>query len=122
MPDAMPRPSLAQLLPSFMLTLAERDLSPRTLKVYERTGSQFTKWLADNDLPCDREGIDAPHIRAFLAAETRRTSAVSANRHYRKLRVLFKWLIEDGRAPRRGPHASGRAAQGDCEAQGRADR
>lgn len=95
-PKARPGASLAQLLPSWMLTLSERDLSPRTLEVYARTGSQFTKYLADNGLPEDTEGVDAPHIRAFLAAETARTSAVSANQHYRNLRVLFKWLAREG--------------------------
>ena len=63
--------------------------------MYARTGDQFTRYLADNDLPDDTEGIDAPHIRAFLAAETRRTSAVSANQHYRNLRVIFKWLARE---------------------------
>jgi site-specific recombinase XerD len=86
---------LAQLLPSWMLTLSERDLSPRTLEAYARTGTQFTRYLADNGLPDDTEGIDAAHIRAFLAAETARTSAVSAHQHYRNLRVLFKWLARE---------------------------
>ena len=86
---------IADLLPSFMLTLAERDLSPRTLEVYERTGAEFTRYLADNSLPDDTEDIAAAHIRAFLAAETTRTSAVSANQHYRNLRVLFKWLARE---------------------------
>jgi site-specific recombinase XerD len=86
----------ADLMPSFMLTLSERDLSAKTLEAYARTGAQFTRYLADNGLPDDTEGIDAPHIRAFLAAETGRTSAVSANQHYRNLRVLFKWLAREG--------------------------
>lgn len=87
---------LAQLLPSWQLTLAERNLSPRTLEVYARTGTQFAAWLHDNSLPEDTEGIDAPHIRAFLAAEVERTSAVSAHQHFRNLRVLFKWLAREG--------------------------
>lgn len=87
---------LAALLPSWTLSLAERDLSERTLEAYQRTGSQFTAWLAKEKLPADTEGIDAPHIRAFLAAETERTSAVSSHQHYRNLRVLFKWLAKEG--------------------------
>jgi site-specific recombinase XerD len=87
---------LAALLPSWQLSLAERDLSERTLEAYGRTGKQFTSWLAREGLPADTEGIDAPHIRAFLAAETERTSAVSSHQHYRNLRVLFKWLAREG--------------------------
>jgi site-specific recombinase XerD len=93
---ARPGPSLAGLLPSWIRSLDERDLSKRTQEVYLRTGEQFTRWLAENDLPTDTEGIDAPHIRAFLASETKRTSAVSAHQHYRNLRVLFKWLAKEG--------------------------
>ncbi len=87
---------LAALLPSWELSLAERDLSPRTLETYRRTGTQFTAYLAANGLPADTEGIDAPAIRAFIADERERTSAVSAHQHYRNLRVLFKWLAREG--------------------------
>jgi site-specific recombinase XerD len=87
---------LAALLSSWELTLAERNLSERTIEAYRRTGQQFTAWLAREGLPGDTEGIDAPHIRAFLAAETKRTSAVSSHQHYRNLRVLFKWLAREG--------------------------
>lgn len=101
MPSDHPGAQLAALLPSYELTLAERDLSPKTLEAHRRTGTQFTRYLADNGLPGDTEGIDAPHIRAFLAAETKRTSAVSAHQHYRNLRVMFKWLSREGE--RTGP-------------------
>ena len=73
--DARLGARFADLMPSLMLTLSERDLSPKTLEVYERTGAQFTEDLADNGLPDDTEGIAAQHIRALLAAETARTSA-----------------------------------------------
>lgn len=87
---------LRALLPSWELSLDERDLSSRTLEIYQRTGSQFTAWLEAEGLPGDVNEIDAPHIRAFLAAERERTSAVSAHQHYRNLRVLFRWLIREG--------------------------
>jgi site-specific recombinase XerD len=87
---------LAALLPSWDLNLSERDLSVKTREVYLRTGQLLVKYLGDNGLPDDTEGIDAPHLRAFLAAETARTSAVSAHQHYRNLCVLLKWLIREG--------------------------
>jgi len=87
---------LAALLPSWELSLAERDLSSRTLECYLRTGQQLVAYLEANGLPADTEGIDAPHLRAFLAAETARTSAVSAHQHFRNLRVLMKWLAREG--------------------------
>ncbi len=94
-------PPLSALATSFELSLEERGLSDRTLESYQRTLTQFTSYLAEHDLPADTEGVDAPHIRAFLAAETTRTSAVSAHQHYRNLRVLFKWLVQEGE--RTGP-------------------
>ena len=97
---------LAALLPSWELSLAERDLSPRTMEIYQRTGRQLTAWLAGHGLPADTEGIDAPHLRAFLAAERERTSAVSAHQHYRNLRVLFRWLEREGE--RQGPNPMAR--------------
>lgn len=100
-PAAPAGADLAGLLPSWELTLAERDLSDRTLEVYMRTGRQLVAYLAANGLPTDTEGIGAPHLRAFLAAETARTSAISAHQHYRNLRVLFKWLVREGE--RQGP-------------------
>src|SRR5215469_13738168 len=88
--------SLAALLPSWELNLSERGLSGRTVECYMRTARQLAAWLAAEGLPGATEGVDAPHLRAFLAAETARTSAVSAHQHYRNLRVLFKWLIREG--------------------------
>src|SRR5215469_16101595 len=87
---------LPALSASFELSLEERDLSVRTIEAYQRTLTQFTAYLAEHDLPTDTERIDAPHIRGFLAEETARTSAVSAHQHYRNLRVLFKWLVNEG--------------------------
>lgn len=92
---------LADLAVSFELGLEERGLSDRTVEAYQRTLSQFTAYLAEHELPADTEGVEAPHIRAFLVAETARTSAASAHLHYRNLRVLFKWLVMEGE--RTGP-------------------
>jgi site-specific recombinase XerD len=87
---------LATLAASFELSLEERGLSNRTVEAYQRTLTQFSAYLAEHQLPEDTEDVDAPHIRGFLAAETARTSAVSAHQHYRNLRVLFKWLVREG--------------------------
>lgn len=87
-----PGPRIAQLLPSWELSLAERQLSPNTLAVYLRTGRLLTAWLAREGRPETTEDVTAADLRAFLAAEADRTSAVSAHQHYRNLRVLFRWL------------------------------
>jgi len=89
--------SLGSLRDSFLFSLQSRDLSPRTIKVYERTMSQFATHLGGGDAV---GGITAEQVRGFLAAETARTSAVSAHQHYRNLKVLFKWLVREGELER----------------------
>jgi site-specific recombinase XerD len=96
MPKPRPGAPLSALLASWELSLTERQLSANTLAVYLKTGRNFTRWLEAEGLPTDTEGVDAPHIRAFLAAEAERTSAISAHQDYRNLSVLFKWLAREG--------------------------
>jgi site-specific recombinase XerD len=47
-------------------------------------------------MTADVEEVDAEHLRAFLLAEERRTSAPSAAVHFRNLRVFFGWLAREG--------------------------
>jgi site-specific recombinase XerD len=47
-------------------------------------------------MTADVEEVDAEHLRAFLLAEERRTSATSAAVHFRNLRVYFGWLAREG--------------------------
>ena len=89
-------PLLADLTESFIRSLEERELSVRTLEVHRRTWTQLIAWLSARGYPADVEGIDAPHLREFLAAETDRTSAVPAHQHFRNLRVMFRWLAREG--------------------------
>jgi site-specific recombinase XerD len=89
-------PPIAALLPSWELSLDEQRLSPKTSYVYLRTGRLFAQWLDGRGLPTGTEGIEAAHIRAFLAHEAKRTSAISAHQHFRNLRVLFRWLAKEG--------------------------
>lgn len=83
---------LAALLPSWELSLAEANKSPKTIVSYLGSGQRLIAYLRDHRMPDDTEGIDAPHLRAFLKSEMDRTSAVSVAVHYRNLRVLFSWL------------------------------
>ena len=64
---------IAALLPSWELSLGERQLSANTLAVYLKTGRAFAAWLERQAIPPGTEQIEAGHIRAFLAAEAART-------------------------------------------------
>jgi site-specific recombinase XerD len=83
---------LAALLPSWKFALEAANRSPKTTVSYLSSARLLAGYLEREGLPSGVNQITAPAIRAFLAAETERTSAVSAQLHYRNLRVLFGWL------------------------------
>lgn len=97
---------LAAMLPSWQRHLEGRLLSENTVALYLWTGRTFTAWLQAQGLPAGTESVDAPHIQAFLTAESQRTrkvrgrqvpvSADTISVHRRNLRVFFRWLITEG--------------------------
>jgi site-specific recombinase XerD len=89
-------PPLTALLPSWQLALEEAGKSPKTITSYTATVRALARYLSAHDMPDGTESADAPGIRAFIAAEIARTSAVSASIHYRNLRVWFGWLAREG--------------------------
>jgi len=81
---------------SWKLALEEGGKSPKTIVSYLASVKALADFLARNRLPDDTELVGAQAIRAFLVAEIERTSAVSAQVHYRNLRVYFGWLAREG--------------------------
>jgi site-specific recombinase XerD len=89
-------PPLSTFVESWQLSLEAAAKSDRTVRSYTDSLRALCKFLVAQDMPADSEGIDAPHIRAFLLAEEKRTSAASAAVHFRNLRVFFGWLVKEG--------------------------
>lgn len=83
---------LTGLVDSWQLALEAAAKSPRTVRSYTDSVRALHAFLIAEGMPADTEGVDAPHIRAFLLAEERRTSAASAAVHFRNMRVFFGWL------------------------------
>jgi site-specific recombinase XerD len=99
--------SLAQLLPSWELSLQAANKSPKTIVSYTGSVRQLVNYLDDHGLPADSEGVEAKHVRAFLASEIERLpSPASAQIHYRNLRVFFGWLATEGERTAANPMAS----------------
>lgn len=94
--DAATGAPLGDLLDSFQFSLQSRELSARTLEVYQRTGRQLIAFLTRRGYPSGAEDVTADMLREFLASETERTSALSAHQHYRNLKVIFKWIAREG--------------------------
>jgi site-specific recombinase XerD len=91
--DSVP---LAALLPSWELALRASGKSPKTIRSYTDSVRKLGAYLASAGLTDDVESTGPPEVRAFLVSEIERTSATSAQVHYRNLRVYFGWLIREG--------------------------
>jgi site-specific recombinase XerD len=89
-------------VPSWELSLQAANKSPKTIVSYLGSVRSLVSFLDAQGLPADSEGVEARHVQAFLLAELERTSAVSAQIHYRNLRVFFGWLGREGE--RTGPN------------------
>ncbi|HTW01329.1 MAG TPA: phage integrase N-terminal SAM-like domain-containing protein, partial [Streptosporangiaceae bacterium] len=88
--------SVADLLPSWKLALDSANKSPQTIKDYASSVKLLSKHLREHDMPDDIEDVEAEHVRAFLLSERERTSAASAQKHYRNLHVFFHWIETEG--------------------------
>lgn len=88
--------ALTGLLPSWRLALEAANRSPKTIRSYLDSVRKLQGYLAEQGMPSGIDDVRAEHIRAFLLAETCRTSAISAQVHYRNLRVFAGWLVGEG--------------------------
>jgi len=91
-----PGPALSTFIASWQLALDAAAKSSRTVRSYTDSVRALCRFLVDQGMPTSVEDVDAPHIRAFLLAEEKRTSAASAAVHYRNIRVFFGWLASEG--------------------------
>ena len=74
----------------------ERRVSPHTLAAYRRDLDALALWAADNGQAV--EGLQADHIRAFVAAEHRRgLTPKSLQRRLSACRSFYAWLLRNGR-------------------------
>lgn len=96
-------PPLASLIGSWQLALEAASKSPKTTRSYTDSAKALCAYLAAQGMPADVEGVDAPHLRAFILSEEKRTSAVSAAVHFRNLRVFFGWLAREGERQKASP-------------------
>jgi len=96
---------LTALVPSWQLALEAAAKSPRTVRSYLDSVRALHTFLVAQRMPADVEEVDAEHIRAFILAEERRTSAASAAVHFRNLRVYFGWLASEGERANPNPMA-----------------
>lgn len=74
-----------------------RRQESQTARSYTDSARWLCKFLVGHEMPADVEGVNAPHIRAYLLGEEQRTSAVSTAHHFRNIRTSAS-------LPSRGQH------------------
>lgn len=105
--DDDPQPyDLQPLISSWLRSLASRDLSKNTVRIYANAAGQLRTFLMAY-VPPDadarpaptmlegRHGIHREHVEAYVTALRARTSAGNAHQHFRSLKTFFNWLVEE---------------------------
>lgn len=124
---------LAAAWESWLVSMRARGLSERTIEVYRLVIGTFAAWLVDadecacfraldegDDRPCPAgaaadalglapgvEHITADHVRGYLAHRQRLHSPADAHKHFRTLRTLFSWLVQEGERSAPSPVSTG---------------
>ncbi|MFF7365669.1 tyrosine-type recombinase/integrase [Streptomyces sp. NPDC008125] len=97
---------------SWIRSLRSRNLSDNTIRIYSTAAKQFTAFLLDDEngyrppvdpddgtegrpAPTDLDEIHREHVEAYITATMRRTSASNAHQHFRSLKTMFNWLVEE---------------------------
>lgn len=83
---------VGDLRQSWTRHLRAEGRSAATIRNYGVTLNQFSRWLAERDMPATPAEITADDITDFLLDIAEATSANNAGFHFRNLRALFKWL------------------------------
>lgn len=91
-----PAQRLQAAIDSFYARCTARNLSPHTLAFYKHRFEAFTRYLETEHLAVAPEEVTPALIRGFLASETKRVSAVTAEDSYVTLRAFFTYLVRDG--------------------------
>jgi len=88
--------SLAELLPSWELSLRAARKSPKTIGAYLDAGRQLLAFLDGCGMPTDVAAMHREHVEGFVLHLIETRSASTAATRYRALQQLFKWCADEG--------------------------
>lgn len=92
------------MVASWLRSLRARNLSDNTVRIYSNAANKFRDFLLEEYEPADSKAKPAPeeleeihreHLEAYVTATMQRTSPSNAHNHYRSLKTLFNWLVEE---------------------------
>ncbi|MFJ2701842.1 tyrosine-type recombinase/integrase [Streptomyces sp. NPDC087428] len=105
------RYNLAPMSASWLRSLKSRNLSDNTIRIYGQAAKSFAAFLLDAErgyrpasnedgtvgrsAPAEIEDIHREHVEAYITATIARTSASNANQHFRSLKTMFNWLVDE---------------------------
>ncbi|MFJ9468373.1 tyrosine-type recombinase/integrase [Streptomyces caniferus] len=106
------RYNLAPMSASWVRSLRARNLSDSTIRIYSKVAVKFGAFLLDAEngytpsvdeetgeagrpAPTDLEEIHREHVEAYITATIERTSPVNAHQHFRTLKTMFTWLVDE---------------------------
>ncbi|MEU0691927.1 tyrosine-type recombinase/integrase [Streptomyces uncialis] len=96
---------------SWLRSLASRNCSENTIRIYGQAARGLTRFLLDGESgyrpaqhddgtegrpgPAVLDEIHREHVEAYITATMKRTSASNANQHFRSLKTMFNWLVDE---------------------------
>lgn len=84
-----------RLIPSFELSLAARNRSPRTIRSYGDTARLFAGFLAESGRPVLIGDIRREDVEAFIKDQLEQWRPATAAVRYRSLQQFFNWLVDE---------------------------
>lgn len=88
--------TIYDLTPSFRLSLAAQNKSPKTAKSYLEALGLLGDYLARQGMPQEIWNIRREHVEAFIADQVARWRPATAANRYRSVQQFFKWAQEEG--------------------------
>ncbi|MEV8349003.1 tyrosine-type recombinase/integrase [Streptomyces niveus] len=106
------RYNIAPMSASWIRSLRSRNLSDNTIRIYSQAAKSFGEFLLDAEngyrppvdqddgtegrpAPADLEEIHREHVEAYITATMQRTSASNAHNHFRSLKTMFNWMVDE---------------------------
>jgi site-specific recombinase XerD len=87
---------LADLLDDWQISLRARGRQPSTIDSYLICARNLHAFLVGNGMPTVVTSITREHVEHFLADMFEHVKPATVAKHYRSLRQLFRFLIDDG--------------------------
>ncbi|MFI6279611.1 tyrosine-type recombinase/integrase [Streptomyces sp. NPDC050988] len=105
------RYNLAPMTASWLRALKSENKSENTIRIYGHAVRSFTAFLTDEEdgyrpavdeegnpgrpAPTELDEIHREHVQAYITATIERTSASNAHQHFRSLKTMFNWLVDE---------------------------